>query len=99
MSGGLLGVLFHVVPIVLSALCPQAERGNVAALTERLNATLWAEGRCGSVSKDLGSTCEPDAGPWVLRPEEVRGVTCSFSSCGRAASVPVRHGKSGAVGR
>ena len=99
MSGGLLGVVFHVAPIALSALCPQAERGNVAALTESLNATRCAEGRCGSVSKDLRSTCEPDAGPWVLRPESVRGVTCSFSSCGRAASVPVRHGKSGAVGR
>ena len=78
MSGGLLGVLFHVVPIVLSALCPQAERGNVAAWTEPLNATRCAEGRCGSVSKDLGSTCEPDAGPWVLRPESVCGVTCSL---------------------
>ena len=43
-SGGLLGVVFHVVPIVLSALCAQAERGHVAAWIEPLNATCCAEG-------------------------------------------------------
>ena len=53
MSGGLPGVLFHVLPVALSAWSSEEERANVAPLMEGLNATLWAEGRCGSVPKTL----------------------------------------------
>ena len=63
MSGGMLWVLFHVVPIALSGRSPQEERGNVAALMEGLNATVWAEGRVGSFPKTLDRPLSRMPGP------------------------------------